>query len=182
LEKIVELVPDPVFQERKNIYRFTDYIHVGDLQLYGSSEAVCVTDRSVLDPASRFTDLRVNKSFDEHLFERPKSTVASATLDNGTITGEVIEVSERGSLITNITLDLIGRLGAGHRSTLAAEVEGHKTQHVYLTALESPGDIVPGDHIAVFNSSPALWLVKAYEGMTSDQSFQVGDQVLLTMK
>lgn len=182
LEKIVELVPDPVFQERKNIYRFTDYIHVGDLRLYGSSEAVCVTDRSVIDPSSRFTDLRVSESFDENLFVKPASTVPMATIEDGTIIGDVISISERGSLITNITGGLIGQLGAEHRSVLLADLAGFPTKHTYLTHVETEGDIVPGDYIAVFNSSPALWMVKAYKGMTSDRKFEVGDKVRLTLE
>jgi hypothetical protein len=177
LSKIVELVPDPDLRELKKIYTVAEYQDCGGLQLPTAFQILCVTTGDEIQPLTRFTDIRVNQPVDERLYARPESTVPPAELAEGWLIGQVVGVSGRGSLITSFTQPDLARLNAADQAVLIAEVRGRQTRHMFTADMQG---VSSGEYVATFNNSPLLWLVKAYVGMTSDQSYAVGDQVRLT--
>lgn len=178
LTKIVELVPDPDLRELKKIYTLAEYQDCGGLQLPTAFQILCVTNGDEIQPLTRFTDIRVNQPVDEQLYARPVSAVPPVELVEGSLVGQVVGVSGRGSLITSITPPDLARLNVANRAMLIADVRGRQTRHLFAEDMQG---VASGDYVATFNNSPALWLVKAYVGMTSDQSYEVGDQVRLTV-
>ena len=179
LDKIVETVPDDEFRERKNIYRFYDYAPAGDVNLFHGAEAVCVTTGLDLLPKCRFIDLQTVEAPEESEFSKPVSDLPPAVFSDGVLTGQVIGISGRGSLITNIAQGDVEKLNVKEGETVTAVIKGHETSHRFYRDLSSAGNVASGEYLAIFNSGPALWLVKAYVGMTSDQPFEIGDDVRL---
>ncbi len=178
LSKIVELVPDPDLRELKTIYTIADYQDCGGLQLPTTFQILRVTTGEEIQPLTRFTNIRVNQPVDEQLYARPLSTVPAVELIDGWLAGQIVGISGRGSLITSITQPDLARLDAADQAMLLADIRGRQTRHLFTADLQN---VASGDYVATFNGSPALWLVKAYVGMTSDQSYAVGDQVRLTV-
>ncbi len=178
LSKIVELVPDPDVRELMRIYTISDYQDCGGLTLPTTFQIMCVTTGEEIQPRTHFTDIRVNQPVDEQLYARPASALPPVELTAGWLVGQIVGISGRGSLITSIAGPDLARLNVTNRAVLIAEIRGRQTRHLYTDDLQG---VASGDYVATFNSSPALWLVKAYVGMTSDQSYEVGDQVRLTV-
>ncbi len=176
LTKMVELVPDPELRELKKVYTFAEYQDCDGLQLPTVFQALCITTGEEIEPLTRFTDVRVNQPVDEQLYARPESTAQPVEQVDGWLVGQVVGVSGRGSLITNFTSSDITRLNVVDQGGLLAEVRGRQTRHLFTSDMQG---VASGDYVATFNNSPLLWLVKAYVGMTSDQSYAVGDQVRL---
>jgi len=177
VDKMIEVVPDEEYRELKNIYSYSNYAQVGSINLFTRSEATCVTNGEDILPASNFANMQVMETFEDNLFSRPATDVPAATFADGTLTGEVIGLSGRGSLITNISRTDFNKLGVENGSTIIAVVKDRETHHVYYTDLGNAPDIGYGDYFAIFSNGPALWLVKAYVGMTSDHDFAIGDNV-----
>lgn len=180
LDKIIELEPDEEYRERKNILRFADYTKVGDLTLFMKSEGVCVTTGDFFDPSSQYSDVDVSGTFEEGTFSIPEPEVSPATFVDGAIKGEVIGMSQVGSLITNITARELEYLSVAEGDTLVANVKGHESRFYFIENISDAPDLGPGDYLAIYNNGPALWLVKAYLGMTSDHEYAIGDAVELT--
>lgn len=182
LDKIVELTPDPDLRELKNIYTFTDYQDVGGLVLPTTFQALCITNGESVQPLTQFTDFKLNERPDEGLFIKPESTAPAASLINGALSAQVVSLSGRGSLITNITTDDLAKLGASDGAILVAELRGHEIHLAYMAEIQGATEIRSGDYLATFNRTPTLWLVKAYLGMTSDDStYAAGDKIRLTV-
>jgi hypothetical protein len=182
LDKMVELVPDEDLRELKNIYNFMDYQDVGGLILPTRFQGLCVTNGEETQPLTRLSDIKVNEEPDDALFVKPESEVPPPELTEGRLHGQVVGISRGGSLITNITRDDLAKLDPPDGATLVAEVREHETHLEYMADIESFGDIGRGDYLATFNRSPTLWLVKAYLGMTSDDStYAAGDKVRLAV-
>ncbi|MBM3286165.1 MAG: hypothetical protein FJY88_02280 [Candidatus Eisenbacteria bacterium] len=181
LDRIVEIVPDSTLRERKNLYTFSDYLDVGGLKLPTSMHGTCVTNGNEFQPLTRFTDLALNAEMEESSFSRPETTAPAAVAADGALSGVVLGVSGRGSLITNITNADLEKLQAEDRSTLEVEIRGMRTRHLLLRDPQGLSDVSSGDYVATFNQTPALWLVKAYVGMTSDQPYEVGDALRLSV-
>jgi hypothetical protein len=182
LDKMVELVPDEDLRELKNIYNFMDYQDVGGLVLPTRFQGLCVTNGEETQPLTRLSDIKVNEEPDEALFAKPESEVPPPELTEGRLDGQVVGISRGGSLITNITRDDLAKLDPRDGATLVANVKEHETHLKYMAEIESFGDIGRGDYLATFNRTPTLWLVKAYLGMTSDDStYAAGDKVRLAV-
>ena len=145
-------------------------------------QAQCLTNGEAVQPLTRFSDFRINADPDPSLFDRPASAAPPATLQGESIAGEVLAISGGGSLITNISEREIDELGVAPGDWVAAEVKGHTAELIFAPVLDGFGEIEPGDYLATFNRTPALWLVKAYVGMTSDDStYAAGDAVRLSI-
>jgi hypothetical protein len=180
VDKMVEIVPDEDYRELKNIHRYSNYAQFGDINIFTRSEAVCVTNGEDILPASNFTDIEVKEAFEEGFFAKPESEVSAATFADGALIGEVIGLSGRGSLITNISRADFAQLGVEDGGTIVAVVKGLETSHLFYANLGDAPEIGYGDYCAAFAGGPALWLVKAYVGMTSDHDFVIGDDVRVT--
>lgn len=181
LESIVEIVPDSTLRELKNVYAFTDYQPAGAVLLPTRTQAQCLTNGNELDPLTRFTSLRIDEPIDEATLRRPERTAPPVARQDGALAGEVLAISGGGSLITNITRDDLAALGVADSTALLAHVRGRDTRLTYRSALDF-ATVRPGEYLATFNGTPALWLVKAYQGMRSDDStYAAGDAVRLTV-
>jgi hypothetical protein len=181
LESIVETVPDSTLRELKNVYAFTDYQPAGGMLLPTRTQAQCLTNGNELDPLTRFTSLRIDEPIDEALLRRPDAMAPPVAREERALVGEVLAISGGGSLITNITRDDLAALGVADSTALLAHVRGRDTRLTYRPALDF-ATVRPGEYLATFNGTPALWLVKAYQGMRSDDStYAAGDAVRLTV-
>jgi hypothetical protein len=181
LESIVETVPDPDLRELKNVYTFADYQPAGEVFLPTRTQAQCLTNGNEIEPLTRFTSMRVDEPVDAALLRRPEATAPPVTRKGDALIGEVLALSGGGSLITNITRADLEALGVADSTALLALVRGHETRLSYRVNPDFAA-IAPGAYLAMFNATPALWLVKAYQGMRSDDStYAAGDVVRLTL-
>lgn len=180
LERIVETVPDPELRELKNIYTFSDYQTVGGMVLPTRTHGQCLTDGSEVEPLTRFSNVRVNEPVDETLFTKPQATAPAASQVGDALAGQVLALSGGGSLITNITKADLEKLGVADSTAIVAVVRDHQTELLYRDNPDLAA-VSPGSYLAMFNGTPALWLVKAYQGMRSDDStYAAGDAIRLT--
>ena len=141
--------------------------------------------------------MRVNEPVDEALFRKPEATapqaqhqglaVAGAEASEDppapmhNILGEVLALSGGGSLITNITHRDLEQMGVADSATVVALVRGRETRLLFQAEPDFAA-VSPGDYLATFNGTPALWLVKAFQGMRSDDStYAAGDPVRLAL-
>ncbi|MFC1572344.1 hypothetical protein ACFL6M_01980 [Candidatus Eisenbacteria bacterium] len=182
VDKIEELTPDEEMRELKNIYTFKEYQAFDGIVLATLVQGQCLTNGEQIQPLTTLAEIRLNESVDPGLFAKPESAVPPVTMAGGALNGEVVGISGGGSLITNITMDDLQKLGPEDGDTVVSEVKGHTNQLLYMNNLESFGAIGRGDYLAIFNGTPSLWLVKAYLGMVSDDStYAIGDKVRLTV-
>ncbi|MFH1143051.1 MAG: hypothetical protein V1774_00735 [Candidatus Eisenbacteria bacterium] len=182
LQKYVEIAADPEVRERKSIFTVADHQNIDGLVLPARFHGVCITTNEEVQPLTQFSDLRVNESLDPSLFVRPAPTAPPVRFEGETLLGQVLALSGGGSLITNVTADDLARFCVRDGARLTAEVKNHATEHAFRTDIESFAQMGSGDYVATFNHTPALWLVKAYVGMRSDDStYAPGDAVRLTL-
>ncbi|MBD3237581.1 MAG: hypothetical protein GF330_12815 [Candidatus Eisenbacteria bacterium] len=182
LDKIVILSPDPDYRELKTVYTLRDYQEVAGRRLPTLVQAQCLTNGEEVQPRTRFSEMRINQAPESALFVRPASDAPPARLHRDALEAQVLAISGGGSLITSITESSLDALGADSGDLLQSEVRGNTAHLIYVPQLQDAGQIEPGDYLATFNRTPALWLVKAYVGMTSDDStYAVGDAVRLSI-
>lgn len=182
LDKMIVVTPDPDLRELKTVYTMADYQDAGGWILPTRFQGQCLTNGEGVQPLTRFTNYRINTDVDPALFIRPASAAPPVTLQGDALHAQVLAISGGGSLITNVTDREVETLGAQAGDVLVAQVRGHEAQLAYMPVLESFAEIESGDYLATFNRTPALWLVKAYVGMTSDDStYAAGDAVRLTI-
>ena len=179
LDKMVELADDPELRRVKNIYYFSEYTDVGEVKLVSRTEAVCITSGQNIQPLSNLTDFKVNQPPDDGLFTKPPRTAPQAVFQAGTLTGKIIGFSGRGSAIANITKSDMGKLGVEDGAMLTVRINDHETTHRYIEDIRSAQNLGPGDFVAAFNNTPALWLVKAYVGMTGETTMAEGDPITI---
>lgn len=180
--KLVSFVPDSTLRELKNIFTFEDYTDVGGLRLPARLQGQCLTSGDPVLMLTVLSNLRLNDSLNDELFRRPERTAAPVELIPGGLAGQVVAFSAVGSLITNVTVDDLAIIGAGEGSILRTRVRGHEMMLPLVTDMLTLGNIQPGDYFATLNSTPVVWLVKAFVGMRSDDStYAVGDTVRLSL-
>ena len=181
VDKMIELVPDPDLRELKNVYTYSNYQDVGQLKLPTLFQAKCLTNGEDVQPLTQLSDFKVNADPDPSLFKKPERSAPVVGREDDWLLGQVMALSRGRSLITNITAEDLAPLNATDGDTLIAKVQGRETRLQYLEAIDDFGNISSGDYLATFNQTPALWLVKAYVGMGSDDSTYVeGVEVRLT--
>jgi hypothetical protein len=179
---MVVLAPEPEYRELKTVYTLAEYREIDGRVLPTRFQAQCLTNGEEVQPLTHFSDYQINAGPDLALFSEPASAVSPATLRGDALHGQVLAISGGGSLITSITEPGMEELGAEEGDLLVARAREHEVRLAYMPVLRSFGDIESGDYLATFNRTPALWLVKAYVGMTSDDStYAAGDAVRLAI-
>ncbi len=173
VDKMIELVPDPDLRELKNVYTYSNYQDVGPLKVPTLFQAKCLTNGEDLQPLTQMSDFRVNENPDPSLFKKPQRSAPEVGREGDALLGQVMAFSRGRSLITNITAEDLAPLNPADGDTLIAKVQGRETRLLYMEVIEDFGVIGPGDYLATFNRTPALWLVKAYVGMATDDSTYV---------
>ncbi len=177
IDRIIEFQEDPELKSLKNVYKYRDYTTVDGITFFTRSEARCITNGQMIQPPWRYEKIRINDEIDAAMFGKPISTQAPAEFEDGVIVAEAIGFSERGSVITNVTQELLKKLDIENGDKMKAELKGQETEHVFFEQLGPENQIKPGDYLAIFNNSPLMWLVKAYVGMTSDMEIKKGDVI-----
>jgi hypothetical protein len=181
LDKMIELADDPELQQIKNVYYFFDYEPVGEVRLFTRAESVCITTGQNIQPLSRFSEIRVNEQHEAGYFAKPPRTAPFARFMDGMLSGQIIGLSRRGSAIVNISNADMEKLGAQDGMYLDVQIKDHMSTHRFFENLGSAEGIGRGDYLAAFNQTPALWIVKAYMGMTSDLEITEGDSVSIRL-
>ena len=182
LDKKVELVDDAEYKQLKNIYYYRNYSDVGRVKLFTEAEAICLTNGETILPLSRFSDFTINETLADNFFGKPENEAPAATFENGILTGEVIGLSARGSAIANFTETDLRNLDVEDGALLKIKIKDQVSIHAFFENLYSAPGLGPGDYLATFSNTPALWIVKAYVGMTSDQAINEGDPVSITLQ
>jgi hypothetical protein len=182
LDKIVELVPDQELRELVNVYQFGNYLEVGGIKLPGRAEALSVTTGDQLLPGVRYSDLALNTCGDAAQFAKPQSQIPPVIVDGGVLTAQVIGVSGRGSLVTNVTVPDLQKLALADGVTVVATLKDKTFRLRYVADIQAATDVASGDYLATFNGTPALWLVKAFVGLTSEVQAAVGDPVKIALE
>lgn len=178
LEKAIETRNTPEGTDNRVITRFLNYKPVGDVKVFTAFESSDLSNGRMLQPRTELTDIKVNPALTPDRFQRPETTVETATVKDGEIRGKILDVSNYGSLITNIPREIMDRADI-QADVYNVQIKAYTEQHRYIDGIEEV-QIDRGDRIALFNNTPALWIVKAYDGMTSDIDAKAGDLVYLT--
>ncbi|MFC2172670.1 hypothetical protein ACFLU6_08570 [Acidobacteriota bacterium] len=181
VDKLIELVDDPELRQRKNVYRFSDYQEVGDLKLFTQSVGQCITTGESIQPPFAYSEFKLNSALDEKLFKKPVSTVPPVVFKDNTLTGQVISFSQRGSLITSITEDDMAKLSVKDGDLIEVGVQDQTYKHRFVENMRTAQNIGSGDYIVLFNETPALWIVKAYVGMTSEVTVDKGAAITVRL-
>lgn len=180
LEKLIERIPDADLRERKNVHTFGEYQEFGSLRLATRLQGQCLTNNLEIQPLTRLTELEIDGALDAARFTQPVQTAPAVTMEGAVLHGQVLALSGGGSLITNFMAGDLGRIGVVEGSTLFAGVKERELSLPFHSGIEAFTGIGRGDYLATFNGTPALWLVKAYVGMRSDDStYAAGDPVRL---
>lgn len=181
LDKIIEVVPDETVHQRKIIHQIKEYKSFDGITLFTAYEAYCVTVGEYTLAPIRLENVKINERLPPETFVKPVSTVALATEAKGVIEATVIDVSPRGSIVTNVSSSVIGKLSISEGSILKVTIHDHTTSHRFYADIETANDIASGDYVASFNRTPVLWIVKAFVGMTSEIEVKTGDTIRITM-
>lgn len=178
LDKMVETASHPALGQVQQISLLSNYRRTGDVTLFGSIEVSDLNSGQTLQPKTDIVDLQLNPGFASDYFRRPESSRKPAVVESGAIKAEVIHLSGRGSLIVNVAPDLLRNPNI-ESSHYKVTINDYEDTFTFYADLRN-ANVQRGERIAAFNETPALWLVKAYEGLANSVKVAVGDSVVLT--
>lgn len=179
LDKVIELVPDEEFRQRKNIYRFADYQTVSGITSFTQWQGLCVTTGEMMPAPMRFSEVAYNLELPEDTFTRPQQSEDPGVVKDGILTGKILAFSPRGSMITNITRENLEALAIEPGDSVVVECNGKQFDFRYFPELDAGMSIVPGDLLLTFNRSPVIWVVKAFESMRDEVVAEAGGSIAL---
>ncbi len=179
LEKVVNIIDSEDVGMEKTVEMYGSYTAAGDIKLFMSMEITSISDGRRIIPPLVFTDVKLNSITDPKVFDKPVPTIEKATVTKGMIQGKVLGVSGRGSLIINVTQDVLDTIKIQSGMEFDAEIKGKTFRFKHLDSINDAASLGSGDLISLFNDTPALWLVKAYVGLTGEGEFAVGDTVTI---
>lgn len=182
LHKIIEKKDDEKLGQLVVVYRFADYIQVDTIRLPSRREAICITTGDEHWPPQHLKSITLNPTLPENAFAKPKATAPLATVSNNAVKALVLGMSERGSVITNITPDTLQQLGITDGAIIEVRTKNQSKDFQYRQSLYSGGSIERGQLIASFYQPPALWLIKAYQNLSDDHKITKGDSVTILLK
>ncbi|HPQ41954.1 MAG TPA: aldo/keto reductase, partial [bacterium] len=159
------------------ITRFMGYQPAGNVILFTALESSDLENGRMIQPRTEFSDLAINPELLPDRFLRPASEIDPATVKDGEIRGKIIDVSDYGSFITNVSQEVMEQETV-RAPAYQVQIKDYTQTHRYI---ESLGEVQVdrGDRILLFNNTPALWVVKAYDGMSSDIDAREGDLIYL---
>ncbi|MCD4654084.1 hypothetical protein K8T06_09120 [bacterium] len=175
LDKIVEVIEQQDNGEIQQIIRYSDYKKIGELTLFTVFESNDLSNGRALQPRTDVRNMEINPEFESTKFARPATRTSPAIISEGVIQAMILEISDYGSIITNVTSSVLDRARAdNYEVTIKDSVSKHRFYEDIRQA-----NIGSGDYVLVFNNTPVLWVVKVNVGMTSDGEFKAGDIISL---
>lgn len=179
LEKIVNIVDSEDVGMEKTVEMYSNYTQIGNVKLFMNMEITSIADGRRIIPPLEFKDIKINEITDLKIFDKPVSTVEKASVTDGVASCKIIGVSGRGSLIVNVTKDVLDAITVKNGEAFDAVIKEKTFRITYYDDIADAASLESGDQLALFNDTPTLWLVKAYVGFTSEGEFVTGDTVTI---
>ncbi|MBN1550837.1 hypothetical protein JW979_05195 [bacterium] len=179
LDKAVFTSKNSEGDELTTIFRYSHYQEIDNLKLLTHAEGTCITTGELVQPAVNYKHIKLNQIKAQNVFEKPESTITSTQIEGTTISAKVIFIDKNGNLVTNITREVLQKLGLTTGGRLKLKINGQEFVHVFYDSLSDTLEINEGDLLATFNGTPALWFISAYMGMTSILSIDQNDAVIV---